>query len=123
MKTLLGAGALLLTMAAGAWSSDAFPLGDEPDRDGHHQKHAGQDGERDKAGKGDKASRGRETAPGQVKKAGQGPEHPHGSPPGQAQRDRGEPPAWAGGPDRRTAEPPGLAKKPDDHPAKTHGRP
>jgi hypothetical protein len=115
MKTLLGAGALVLTMAAGAWSSDAFPVGDEPAREGHEQKQ----GQRD-----DDRGAGRQQAPGQVKKADRAPkEHPHGAPPGQAQRDRGEPPPWAGGPDERSEDPPGLAKQPADHPSKTHGRP
>jgi hypothetical protein len=112
MKTLLGAGALVLTMAAGAWSSDALPLGDEPAREGH--------GEQDQ--RGDRGA-GREQAPGQATKAERASkEHPHGAPPGQAQRDRGEPPPWAGGPDERSEEPPGLAKQPADHPSKTRGR-
>lgn len=102
MKTLLGAGALVVTMAAGAWSSDALPLGDDPARDGRHQQQrTGPDGER---------GGGRDDAPGRARRAG---EHPHGAPPGQDQRGRGERPAWAGGPDERTAEPPGLARKPD----------
>ena len=50
MKSLLGGGALVLVMAAGAWSSDAVSGPDRPERPGQHQqdkadrkadKHAG----------------------------------------------------------------------------------
>lgn len=87
MKTLLGGGALVLVMAAGAWSSDVVSGSDEPERRGLHQKQA----------KDQKADRSAKP-------------HPHGEPPGLAQRDRGEPPPWSGGPDQRAEEPPGLAK-------------
>lgn len=103
MKSLLGAGALVLAMGLGAWSSDAFPHGDEPERTGHEQKSDRDDSARQVA---------KHTPPGQEKKAErERPAHPHGAPPGLEQRERQGPPPWSGGPDRRTEEPPGQAKK------------
>lgn len=115
MKSLLGALALVTVMGAGAWSSDALSGFDSPERGRHQREHA-----QDRAA--DKAEKSREQSQKKADKAAE-KAHPHGGPPGQQQRHRGEPPAWSGGPETRTAEPPGLANKPADHPAKTHGRP
>jgi hypothetical protein len=107
MKSLLGSGALVLVMAAGAWSSDVVSGPDEPERPGVHQKQ-------DKPGKAEKAEKptkpGKPAAADRARGDAAKPHHPHGEPPGLAQRDRGEPPPWSGGPDQRSEEPPGLAK-------------
>lgn len=116
MKSLLGALALIAVMGTGAWSSDALSGFDAPEGDRHGQQHA-----EDKAA--DKADEAERKAERKTDRKADKPAHPHGGPPGQQQRGRGEPPDWAGGPDQRTAEPPGQAKKPADHPAKSHGRP
>ena len=123
MKSLLGALALIAVMGAGAWSSDALSGFDAPERDRHGQQHA-EDKAADKAEKAERrAERKAERSEQRTGRKADKPAHPHGGPPGQQQRGRGEPPDWAGGPDQRTAEPPGQAKKPADHPAKSHGRP
>ena len=106
MKSLLGGGVLVLVMAAGAWSSDVVSGPDEPGRPGLHGKQS----KPEKADKADKPAKPRKpTAAGRARADAAKP-HPHGEPPGLAQRDRGEPPPWSGGPDQRAEEPPGLAK-------------
>ncbi|HET8970437.1 MAG TPA: hypothetical protein VFN19_05200 [Candidatus Nanopelagicales bacterium] len=106
MKSLLGGGVLVLVMAAGAWSSDVVSGPDEPGRPGLHGKQS----KPEKADKADKPAKpGKPAAAGRARADAAKP-HPHGEPPGLAQRDRGEPPPWSGGPDQRAEEPPGLAK-------------
>lgn len=105
MKSLLGGGALVLVMAAGAWSSDAVSGPDRPDRPGRHQQEQADRKADRRADKADKADKAEKTADGEK------PPHPHGEPPGLAQRERQGPPPWSGGPENRSEEPPGLAKQ------------
>lgn len=120
MKSLLGGGALVLVMAAGAWSSDVVSGPDRTERPGLHQKSRDHEaGKPEKPEKPWKAGKpGKPTAADRAwgdevrarGRAGATKPHPHGEPPGLAQRDRGEPPPWSGGPEERSEEPPGLAK-------------
>lgn len=115
MKSLLGGGALVLVMAAGAWSSDVVSGPDKTERPGLHQKQAkdheaGKPEKPEKPGKPAAADRARSDEARARGRDGAKKPHPHGEPPGLAQRDRGEPPPWSGGPDERSVEPPGLAK-------------
>lgn len=138
MKNLLGAAVLLVAMSAGAWSSDALAGFDLP---GHDQQQTEDPGKKPGKKPGDKAEKkadkaGKKAADKGAKKTGgsddgsggegKGPkhghaDHPHGEPPGHQQRDRGEAPAWSGGPGRRTVEPPGQAKKDQQSPQRARG--
>lgn len=131
MKTLVGAGVLMALMTAGAYSSDAL-AGFDMEAPGQVQPHGHGDkaakkaakSERKAAKQADRASRKADKAdkPDQAVRTGK-PEHPHGAPPGHQQRDRGGPPPWSGGPDKRTEEPPGLAKKDGQPKAKPEPKP